>query len=511
MDILTREGRKKLLNYIQSEENNERKAISLKQSEIYNDRLFQYVREELLKSFEQDTVNEMPVASFINFPKRIVDQEASIYRDEPMRSFMVGDNRLNDDAIEKLNNIYDLMEVNSKNKNANQKFKLQDQTHIMIVPVNGELKVRCLYLHQLDAIPNAKNPEIADAYIISSFDKERYLNYQNSQNATGNSVRSTSSNRGGTGLDMPIADKEDYKKALEYYVYWDKEYNFVFNGKGEIIDPSTREPLEQITDDDILSPIPGTIPIIDVSKGKDFEYFVRSGMSVTDFGVQYNAAISDTWHNVRMQGYSIATLIAPAETMPSSLSIGPNKILRIVTKPTEGINRGEIDFSFNSPSPDIQSALKLIETMLVNFMASRGLDPREIATDGSKTYNSALERMLAMIDEFEATKDDFKVFKRVETQLFEIIKAWLKNAQDQLNAEFRVELPEDTKINVKFSEPQLVQTKSEKLSYWEKRIENGLASRSDALMDIEGISRSEAEVRLLEIDGVDNGEAISSE
>lgn len=499
MSILNQQRRKQLLQSIKGEENNARKATSLKQSEIYNDRLFQYVKEELLRHFSSETVDEMPIVSFINFPRRIVNQEASIYKGDPERSFFRVSGELNEKQLERIEKNYKSMRADVKLKSANQKYKLQDQTHLMVLPLDGKLKIRSLYQHQVDAIPSARNPEVAEGYIISSFDKERYLDYQQSKSATGAGMRSQGNQS--PGVNTPIADKEDYKESLEYYVYWDKQYNFVFNGRGEIIDPETREPLKEIKDEDVASPIPGIIPIIDISMDKDFEYFVRSGLAVSDFGTQYNAAMSDLWHIVRMQSYAIGVLIAPDGTLAENTRMGPNLFLNLKTNPNEGVNAGDIDFKFVSPNPDIQSSLSFLETMLMNFMASRGLDPKEIATDGGKSFNSALERMLAMIDEFEATKDDFKLFERIEMELFEIVKAWLNNASDQLDEEFHVELPDDTKVSVKFEEPQLVQTKSEKMKYWQDRIDNGLASRKDAIMDIEGIDSDRADQRIEEIDG----------
>jgi hypothetical protein len=108
--------------------------------------------------------------------------------------------------------------------------------------------------------------------------------------------------------------------------------------------------------------------------------------------------------------------------------------------------------------------------------------------------------MLAMIDRFEATKDDFDLYERVEEDFFEIIKAWINNTPDQLNEEFRVFIPEDAKISVKFAEPQMVQTRQEKVNYWQERIDIGLATRTDAIMEIEGLTRIQAQDRIKDID-----------
>ena len=500
MDMLNISYRRQILNDINSEENRDRKAESLKQSEIFSDRLFQYVREELRRHFSEETVNEMPIVSFINFLRRIVKQEASIYKDEPVRRFFANQ-EMSDEQEEAIQVLYKKIRANVKLKKSNQKYKLQDQSHLMIVPVNGKIKVRALYSHQIDAIPDARDPEQAAGYIVSAFDKNRYLTYQKFQSATGFGGRSQTGTQGGSDIDLKVADKDDYKKSLEYYTYWDKEYNFVFNGRGEIIDPATRQPIKNPRPEDVESPIPGIIPIIDISMDKDLEYFIRSGMAVTDFSTQYNATMSDVWHISRMQGYSIGVIKGPEGLIPQSTRLGPNLLLHLKTNPDEGTNAGDIDFQFVSPSPDIAASLSLLETMLMNFISSRGLDPKEIATDGSKDFNSALERMLAMIDQFEATKDDFDLYERVEEDFFEIIKAWVNNTPDQLNEEFRVFIPEDAKISVKFAEPQMVQTRQEKVKYWQERIDIGLATRTDAIMEIEGLTRIQAQDRIKDIDG----------
>ena len=495
MDVTKKTQRQALAKSLDSSENKQRKALSLKQAEIYSDRLFQYVKEELLRHFDRATVNEMPIVSFVNFPRRIVQQEASIYRDDPKRTF----SDLNDDQQLLMEQLYEDCQINSKLKMANQKYKLQDQTHILVYPENGKLSVKVLYQHQIDAIPDPNNPEVAEAYVISSFDKQKYLSYEFAKSATGESGISTIGNSLGDSASTPLASKEDYKKASTFFTYWSKDHNFVFNGHGDVVDPNTREPILNPTEEDMASPIPGVMPIIDVSQNKDFEYFVRSGLAVTDFGVQYNAAMSDTWHIARLQGYSVAVLKAPDGTMPENLKMGPNLILNLKTDPNNGLSAGDIDFQFASPSPDIPATLQLLETMLMNFVSSRGLDPKEIAQSGTRSFSSALERMLAMIDEFEASRDDFKVFMEVERHLYKIIKHWLTNAQDQLE-DYQIAIPEDSYLSVKFEQPEMLQTGEEKISYWNKRIENGTATRVDAIMDIDGLTKEQAEEKVMEID-----------
>jgi hypothetical protein len=502
MDITKKESRANLAELIKSTENEQRKANSLKQTEIFSDRLYQYVIEELRRHFSAETVQEMPIVSFINFPRRIVKNTSSVYKSEPTRAF-VG---VSDDQAEKLALIYQDAEADNKMKRANEFFNLQDQTHLMIVPKNGKLVFRNLTSHQIDAIPSRIDPEVADAYILSAFDKQRFLTYQNQKTATGFTGKSTTgngmSNQGGN--NTKIADINDYKALCEIYTYWDKQYNFIFNGKGELLDPATLEPFDRpIDENDILSPIPGTLPFVDISQNKDNEYFVRPGNCVTDFGIQYNAATSDVWHISRMQGYSVGVLKGPEELMPETLKLGPNYLLRLKTSNAEGVfaNGNDISFDYVSPSPDIEASLKLLETMLVNFISSRGIDPKEIAQEGSKSYNSALERLLAMIDKFEASKDDFKLFRKKEKEIFQIIKAWINSGTEELDAKYRMPvLSDNAEMNIEFAQPEMVMTKQEKATYWQSRRDARTASRIDQIMDEYNVDREGALVIAAQID-----------
>lgn len=492
MDITQIGDRTKLVRLIESEDNKVRKKESLKQSEVFNDRLYQYVVEELERHFSPETVQEMPIVSFINFPRRIVKSQSSIYKDEPTREFF----DVSDRQKEVLGMVYDDMEVDSRMRKANEFYTLQEQTHVMIIPSNGKLCMRNLMQHQVDAIPNFKDPEIADAYIISSFDKELYLDYERQRAATGVSGRSMSGGTGTDGVNTEIADKEDYKKAAMRFTYWDKQYNFIFNGHGLILDPKTLKPYQSEIDiTEIESPIPGILPIVDIANNKDFEYFVRSGNTLIDFGVQYNSAFSDVWHISRMQGYSVGVLKGPDEMMPDKMKLGPNYLLRLKTSNREGstVRSDEVDFSFVSPSPDIQSSLNLLETMLTNFISSRGVDPKEVAQQGGASFNSALERLLAMIERFEASKDDIKLFRTKEMQIFEVVKAWLNAETGELDPKYSIPtLPESASMSIQFSKPEMVMTKKEKLDYWVARVENGTASIIDLLMNVEGLERDQA-------------------
>lgn len=480
MDLSNIADRLRILDEINSAENLERKAISLKQFEIFNDRIHQYVIEHLTSQFSAKTVKEMPVISSINLARRIVKQEASIYRNEPSRKFY----GVAPEAEDQLSELYEDMGWNDKFAAANEYFKLQQQTHIQWVLKNGKLKPRILLAHHLDVIPDPNDPEIGSVYVISSFDKQQYLN-DTRQSATGARAISGSA-FGSDGFNQLIADRDDYKEKAKRYVVWSKDFNFVMDSKGNILSPDIENPL-------------GMIPIVDISNSKDFEYWVRQGQSVSDFTIQFNSMLSDVANVVRLQGWGQAVFTGAEGMMPENLQIGPNYVLRLPVDPNNPV---PTTFQYVTPNADIAGSMNFLKMQLSMFMSSRGIDPKTVSMDAQgESFTSGLERLLSMISKFEASRDDMDVFRRVEFESFNIIKKY-----DEVygGTEFMPEplsLPADSYVSVEFEEPELIRSEKEELDLIQQKMEMGLMSRLSAYMELNEVTEDEALKAIADIDG----------
>ena len=132
------EYRQQIIKEIKGTENEARKVESLRQVEIYNDRIYQHVWERLRRNFSQNTLSEMPVIASINLARRIAKQEASIYKTAPKRTWT----NLTDQQIEVVKRIYKDMGIDSKMLKSNESFKLQNQNHLMVIPKKGKLVMR---------------------------------------------------------------------------------------------------------------------------------------------------------------------------------------------------------------------------------------------------------------------------------------------------------------------------------------------------------------------------------
>lgn len=483
MNLLNIEDRVRLIRDIKSTENKGRKYESLRQTEIFNDRIYQHVYERLLRRSAKSTVLEMPIVSSLNLARRVTKQEASIYKQPPTRDF----SDLSDDQFAAVTRIYKDMAIDSKMLLSNESFKLQNQNHIMIVPIDGKLCLRVLRNHHLDSIDDPLNPDRPLGYVISQVEKNDVRDF-NQQGVTSGRydswTRSTSD-----AVDQSIGDSDDYKKQLERYVVWTDELNFIMNGHGEII-----------SGDDIGNPI-GMVPILDVSIEKDYEYWVRQGDSITEFTIEYNALMSDVSQVVRMQGYAQAYLIAKDDVVPQNFQIGPNFLIKL---PVEEGSTVRPEFGFANPGADLGGSIAFAETMLATFLTSRGLDPTTVSGKGQvNKASSGVERLLMMIEKFEASRADFDTYERAERHLYQLVKAWhnVATGTDLLDRTYQASaIPEQSELFIQYAGPELVKSEIDKVDLWSRRIEAGEATVVDMMMDLRNVDKDQA-IELLKENG----------
>ena len=497
-DLTNKSGRVNLIKDINDNDNKSRKAESLRQQEIYHDRLHQYVTENLEGNFDKKTVAEMSVISSINIVKRIVKEESSIYRESANREFT----DLGDDQVEVLNTIYKDMKADKMFQRSNEMYKLQNQSHIQIIPKNGSYTMRVLMNHHVDVIENKEDPERDPlGFVISSFDKEEFLQNRNNDNATG-IVGASTTKLSDRYDNKNIGDRGDYKSALKKYVVWTRDYegdsgevipgmNFIMDDNGNII--SNPEQIEN----PLRSYDPYMLPFINIADNRStFEYWVRQGQSLDKFCIDYNTTLTDIQNIIRLQGYSQAVISGDVDLMPENITVGCNSILKL---PIDPQNPVATNFEFVSPNPDLAGSIKFLEMLLANFLTSRGIDPKIISNSlsgGGQTFSSGYERLLSEIANFTASREDIDLFEDTEQRSFELLNAWnfvLKDT-DQLKDRYKFKDfdVDSSKLIVSYHKPELMQTRNEKVERLSKEMELGFISRVDALMEIHGLEREDA-------------------
>lgn len=488
-NFLDIEDRKKVIAEIHGMNNKYRKSVSLKQFEVYQGRMEQFIKESLLAQYKHTTVREMPIVSCINVQRKIVQSKATIYKHGVARNFT----NLTDKQKAIVDQVYKDMMANIKLCQSNKGYIYQEQSIGQIVPINGKLTMRVFVMHQIDAISNAANPDYADGFIISVFDRGDYLtdssHDKDRDTATGYIGRSNRENTINTQKTDGVATRQDYKGVLNKYIVWTKDYNFMMDGNGYVIDPVTGAYVS--VDESALSEY-SIMPFFEASREKDFEYFVRPSNSLTDFTIQYNSRMSDESSAIKLQTYSVAVLKCPSELQPNIQVVGPSMLLKLPTDDPDKV----VDFSFVSPSTSISEISGANDKFLNNFLTSEGLTSSAVNSGGTgERYASALDRYIAIVDRMEAHVDDYEVYKRVEVEVWNIVRAWLNalNGTNQLDKKYWCgKIADDSEIEVTYEKPKMIRTEAELIDSIQKKLDMGLMTRVEAIMLLRDVDEDQA-------------------
>ncbi|PJB54249.1 MAG: hypothetical protein CO099_02650 [Bdellovibrio sp. CG_4_9_14_3_um_filter_39_7] len=470
---LTQNNIKSAIARIESNENKGRKAESYKQAEIYNDRIKQYVVADMRGESNEETIREMPLVSSINVAKRVVNKLASIYKDAPEREWK----DLTPEQNEILWNIYHDMGANKKLCTANKFFKLHKQCLLWVVPRNGKLTMRVLRPHQWDVVEDSFEPEKAIAYIISAYDD--YNELQESANQVGTATgRQTIAAQSTENYKENIAIKEQEKQAKKRYLVWTKEENYIVDGNGQIASDVIANPLRQF----------GMMPFVEIADEREFEYWVRQSNIHTNFTVEFNVRMSEVAQVTKMQGFAQAVVKGPKELLMQNFQVGPNYVLKLPVDKDSGI---ETDFQFVTPNADIAGSIQYLETLLSAYLSCQGIDPTTITLKAqSSNFSSGLERMLSMIENMSASREDYDVFQKVESDLWDLVLAWsvaLSNTST-LDQKYKLgAVSMDAEVYIEYAKPEMLKSESDELDIIEREIDLGISSPIRAIMQREEV------------------------
>jgi len=412
-DITDLSLRQKLIEEIEGEENIYRKQKSYMSFEIYRDRQEKYILQKLAYDTSLSSVRDMRTFTSINLTKKMIHELASIYLREPHREFTL----LNELQEETMEAHYKYARANVEYKQGNRMYKLHDQCAMRYLPKDGFIGIDTLQPHHYDVVPNQYDPRKGEVYIISSFDKDR-VNLEN------NDIKSLrgqpySEFLGSDYINQKIGDADDWKKSNKIYYWWSPLYNFATNAKGQVLDKDTKRPMNSVDFNQYLNPI-GELPFVDVACEKSFEFWVRSGNCISEFNVDYGVILSDIVNINKNQGFAIPVITSVEE--PKNLKIGPDRAIWLKVDPNdEQAQRPE--FQFINPNPDLQGSLQMSEDLLKYFLVSRSINIKDML-QGTATASSGIERLLMMIEKFEASQDDIDLFRAVEQSGYEKIIKW---------------------------------------------------------------------------------------
>jgi hypothetical protein len=491
-NLLDAAVRKKIIDEIKGQENVRRKMNEQRKFDIYRKRQAGYVIERLRSEFDVKTVNAMRKVLSINPCKRIVDEQASLYVEEPERHF----SDANDEEKDQIKEIYECGKIDPQLRLANRYYKLHGQSALYVLPKGGKIVARALTPKDYDVVPDVDDPEKAFAYVLNVFDPLSQPGgmASNPVDWSDNRYSQSSATPINDRKNQTIADAND-RSALagQRFVFWTDELHLTCDGNGELISGKGNN----------KNPI-GELPFIDIANEKDFQFFVQVGSDVTDFVIDFLTQLSDLANTCRLQNYSQATI--SSVNPPTNVEVGPNKVLWLQVDPNADIGTRP-EFAYTSPSPDIMGSLEFLNAQLKMFLSSVGLNPGTVSGKNEmEKFTSGIDHLLANLDKFKASKEDMDIFRDVENQLFDLIRDWQEvmfdvTDDEALDDELKAtRLSEEIKLDMAYHEPQAVMTQTETEDSVIKLRKEGLMTKVEAVKRIYGVEKDKAEEIVAELD-----------
>ncbi len=491
-DILKIEVRRAIIEEIKGAENQTRKHEAYKRYLCYKDKTKDFVVEQLLRQFDQSTVEEMQYCvSNISFVRKIIDKLARVYNNGVQRE-IVG----NPSAEENLHVLEKELDFNSSIRLGNKFLKLQKNLAFYVKPCpvsmqDGSQK----YTIKLDPM----NPYLYDviedyydrtkpmAYILSDFDYAPTL-YTTKDPAYAGRAESEIKgvNPQTNRKDDIIADDPDDAKT-KTFIWWTDAYHFTTDQTGEII-----------SGPEIENPI-GELPFQNFAIDQDGQFWARGGADLIDGSILLNSILTHNQHVAVTQGYG--QFYMRGKNLPRNIKIGPSKA--ILMEYHEG--EPTPDLGFATASPQIDALRGLVESYIALLLTTNNLSTSSVSSSlsGSTSAPSGIAMVLDKAESMEDVNDQRQIFIDNEPGIWRKINKWLSVYGDSLVDGIRgVSLPEDFEENfvLTFNEAPVILSESEKLANLKVRKELGIDSMVDLIMkDNPGFSVEQAEEKLKRI------------
>lgn len=446
---LNLDKRKEIIDCLLSDENEHRKYQSQKNQDFYENRHKEYIYDKLNDCYGKSYVESQQNFISINITPKIINESARIYERSPDRLI----EGANESQQQEILDYFNACKYDEVMKEANRLYKLHNQALLHVYPKDGMLIKKLYNPCEYDVIPDEDNPERAFAIVLPVAQYEDI-----------------------TRLKQIKHEKHmsDDNRAKLRFVWWTDELNFETDGNGQLIDEEIRHGL-------------GRLPFVEISKQKAYEYWVDHHCGAVDFSEDFICYVADLCNISKLQGFSQAVI--SAEKAPDHFNLGPKSVLFL---PQDENSNKDPKFEFVSPSPDLGSMLKILESKLSIFMTSMGLDPKKLSFNGeSQTFNSGIERFMAQMQDFQNSQEDIALFRSFEIDLFDLLKRWSQELSlTEVDIPF---IADNFELVVNFSGPEAMLTESEKVSIIKQKLDLGLISLVEAVAKDRGISLEEAQ------------------
>ncbi len=491
-EILDPRVRKQIIEEILAPENQERKNEAFKRYECYKDLTKNWVVQELLKTFSQDTVTQMGYAiANVSLVKKVINKLARVYSNGVTRE-IVG----NEEATDSLKELSKVLELNDKFKKTNRYLRLQNNVQMYLKPVplsNGKYTVKpeILQPYLYDVVEDFYDRTKMLCLVISDYEKN-LVNYTTSDVSSAGVRRQTTTYKMGDGKDQVIADSPSDATISgsehKQFIWWTDSFHFTTDSKGNILSST----------DELENPI-RQIPSVDFNLDQDNQYWSIGGSDLIDAGILINSMLTQVNNIGVVQGYG--QMWMKGKKLPTNVVVGPNKIIRMEYEEGEPVP----DLGFAQADPKLQELMEAIQMYTALTLTTNNLSTSGVSTQlsGSATFPSGIAMLIDKAESQEDVKDQQELFVNKEQKVWDIIKKWMdvystRNLLDE--SLLSSPIPDAAEISVSFPQANIIQTEKEKLEVIEKRKDLGLNTMIELMMiDNPSLTKEQAAEKLIEI------------
>jgi hypothetical protein len=491
-DILKLEVRRAIIEEIKGSENQARKHEAYKRYLCYKDKTKDFVVEQLLRQFDQSTVEEMQYCvANVSFVRKIIDKLARVYNNGVKREIV-----MDEPATENLHQLEKELDFNTYIRQANKFLKLQKNLAFYVKPcpvsqANGAerytIKLDALNPYLYDVVEDYYDRTSPMAYILSDFDYAPTL-YTTKDPAyagrAGSEIKGVNpqTNR----KDDIIADDPDDAKT-KAFIWWTNQYHFTTDETGQII-----------SGEEILNPI-GELPFQNFALDQDGQFWARGGQDLIDGSILLNSVMTHNQHVAVTQGYG--QFYMRGKNLPRNIKVGPSKAILMEYQEGEPVP----ELGFATASPQIDALRGLVESYIALLLTTNNLSTSSVSSslNGQAAAPSGIAMVIDKAESMEDVNDQRQIFIDNEPAIWRKINKWLAVYGDAMVDGLRgLSLPENFEDGfvIHFNEAPVILSEAEKLANLKARKELGLDTMIDLVMkDNPSFSYEQAEEKLKQI------------
>lgn len=463
MDLLDKRVINQIISDIESSQTRERRQEDIKAFEIYSGMLSGYV-EDRLKQIHPQTWRSFSVAD-LNICKKITDKRATAYKQAPIRKL---DNDVETDAYE---SILDEMRADSAWKVFDTYYNLHRYACMWFNFVNKgdtqKLILRPLNPSQFFRVVD--NVGETKVFVVNFPEKSLYEVYE------------------GDGLESLIQDThQDSGNKYKRYAIWTNKQHVVvqvsFENEGAI-----NIKYEQIPGNEEMVNQLGVIPAVFKQQGDNMSLPILNPLpnQTIEFNQQYSVMLT----GAAVQTFGHLILSYPEDqTAPDQIYNSYFTYSKLPQR--EGAPPTTLDYL--NPSPNLGSQLDVISDYGSQILSEHLGDGASTLKGDSQQFASGIDRMIAMADITNIVNSNKEIYAEAEDDLYQIIKAYYAASN---SFTFRSD-----RLQVKYPKPKPIQSESEILEVIQKKVDLGLITKRQALLELEpNMTSEQAEAYLEEI------------